>query len=84
MEQPKIYSIAIFRSDNVSENLVNKVFFEVFRYDLVYTTEKLVELNNKGLTKIGAYSDDIAKILIKEIKAITKDLKVELAEVKLC
>ncbi len=84
MEQPRIYSIAIFRSEKVSAATINKVFFEVFRYDLIYTGEKLIELNNKGLTKVGAYSADIAQSLIFEINKISKDLKVELSEVMLC
>ncbi len=84
MEQPRIYSIAIFRSDKVSAATINKVFFEVFRYDLIYTAEKLLELNDKGLTKVGAYSADIAQTLVLEINKISKDLKVELSEVRLC
>ncbi len=84
MEQPRIYSIAIFQSDKVSAATINKVFFEVFRYDLIYTAEKLLELNDKGLTKVGAYSADIAQALISEINKISIDLKVELSEVRLC
>ncbi len=83
MEQPRIYSIAIFRSEKVSSATINKVFFEVFRYDLIYTTEKLLELNNDGLTKVGAYSADIAQVLVTEIKKISQDLKVEMSEIKL-
>ncbi len=83
MEEPRIYSIAIFQSEKVSAATINKVFFEVFRYDLIYTAEKLLELNDKGLTKVGAYSADIAQTLVSEIKKISKDLKVELSEVRL-
>ncbi len=83
MEQPRIYSIAIFQSEKVSPATINKVFFEVFRYDLIYTAEKLLELNNEGLTKVGAYSADIAQVLLLEIKKISKDVKVELSEIKL-
>ncbi len=84
MEQPRIYSLAIFRNDLVSAGTINRVFFEVFGFDLVYTTEKIVELNNQGITKVGAYSADIASALVLEINKISRDLKVELSEIKLC
>ncbi len=84
MEQPKIYSLMIFKNKEVTKRTLNKIFLEVLRFDMIYTTQQVLELDNSDYIKIGAYSADVARVLTSEIKKITKDIKIEISEVKLC
>ncbi len=78
---PSVYNIVIFDSEDLKQDSLKKVFGDIFGYDFIYASQKVLELKNVGRIEFGVFSYDIATTLIKEIKAIVQNVHIELNEV---